>query len=286
MNKQLVITAYKRNRVKRRKEWLGFSWRIMIGLLLLVPMFFTFSYSLRSDVELLNKSSSLLPEVWTLEHYEWVFKYVPVFRYMLNSLICCVVVIISQMIFASMAAYAFAFFEFKGSKLIFALILMTTMIPGDVTIISNFLTISSAGLRDTYAGLVLPFLVSAMSIFMMRQFYLSLSEDFRDAATLDGCTDMGFFFRIAVPLSVPSLASLAIYEFIIIFNQYLWPLLVSKSDSMYTIQIGMSMLIGQETDEIGNVLAGAIVCMVPTCFVFAIGQKYLIAGMVSGGIKG
>ena len=85
-------------------------------------------------------------------------------------------------------------FEFKGSKLIFALILMTTMIPGDVTIISNFLTISSAGLRDTYAGLVLPFLVSAMSIFMMRQFYLSLSEDFRDAATLDGCTDMGFSF--------------------------------------------------------------------------------------------
>lgn len=271
---------------RRQYEWLGFSFRFFLGLAFIIPLFFTFSYSLRPDVELLNKSKALLPETWSLEHYRWVFRYVPVFRYMFNSLICCGIVIASKLVFASMAAFAFAFFDFVGSKLIFTMILVAVMIPGDVTIVSNFLTISDLGLRDTYAGFVFPFLVSSMSIFMMRQFYMSIPKDFRAAATLDGCGDMGFFWRIAVPLSVPSMAALAIYEFIGIFNQYLWPLLVARSDSMYTIQIGMSMLVGQETDEVGRILAGALICMVPTAFIFILGQKYLIAGMVSGGIKG
>ena len=270
----------------RQREFFGFFIRFALGLIFIIPLFFTISYSLRPDVELLNKSASFLPETWTLGHYRWVFQYVPIFRYMLNSLICCALVILSKMIFASMAAYAFAFFEFAGSKLLITVILTAVKIPGEVTIISNFLTISDLGLRDSYAGFVLPFLVSSMSIFMMRQFYMSLPKDFRDASTLDGCGDMGFFVRIAVPLSVPSMASLAIYEFIGIFNQYLWPLLIAKSDSMYTIQIGMSMLVGQETDEVGRVLAGAILCMIPACGVFILGQKYLISGMVSGGIKG
>lgn len=271
---------------RRQKDWIGLAIRIAIGLVFVVPLFFTFSYSLRPDSELVNKSSSLLPEVWTLGHYEWVFHYVPVGRYMLNSIVMCALVILSKMITASLAAYAFAFYEFKGSKLLFLFVTTATMIPGEVILISNFLTVSQLNLRDTYAGLVAPFLVGTMSIFMMRQYYMSLPHAFRDAAKLDGCSNMGFLWRIAVPLSIPTLASLAIYEFINIYNLYLWPLMISKSQNMYTIQIGMSMLVGQESDEIGNVLAGAVICMVPSLFIFLVGQKRLMAGMVSGGIKG
>ena len=120
----------------------------------------------------------------------------------------------------------------------------------------------------------------------MRQFYLSIPSEFKEAATIDGCGDIGFFARIAVPLSVPSIISLAIYEFIMIYNQYFWPLLVNTKDSMYTIQIGMSMLVGHESDEVGRVLAGAIICIIPSTTIFVIGQKYLVQGMTAGAIKG
>ena len=134
--------------------------------------------------------------------------------------------------------------------------------------------------------MTLPFLVSGMGIFMMRQFYSSLPKDFKEAATLDGCSTLGFFYRIAVPLSMPSIAALAIYEFVIIYNQYLWPLLISNSQKMYTVQIGMAMLKGAETDHLGVILAGAIICILPVVLVFSLGQKYIIRGMVAGGIKG
>ena len=270
----------------RQREIGAFIIRFLIGLIFIVPLFFTFSYSLRPDSELVNKSQSLLPEMWTLEHYEWVFKYVPVFRYMANSLIMCAIVICSKLITASLASYAFAFYQFKGSKFLFLIVTSATIIPGEVTLISNFLTVSQAGLRDTYIGLVAPFLVGTMSIFMMRQFYMSLDHGYREAAKIDGCGNFGFLFRIAIPLSVPTMASVAIYEFINIYNLYMWPLMISKSQEMYTIQVGMSMLVGQESDEPGNILAGAILCMIPATILFVIGQKRLISGMVAGGMKG
>ncbi|HHV60326.1 MAG TPA: carbohydrate ABC transporter permease [Clostridiaceae bacterium] len=260
--------------------------RLLVGLLIMFPIIMGFSYSLRSDAEIMTSTLTLFPKHFTWENYVWVLKYVPVARYMLNSIICCAIVIGSQALICSMAAYAFSFFDFKGKKLLFMMILMTTMIPGDVTLIANYLRIQKWGLINTFAGMTLPFLVSGMGIFMMRQFYLSLPKDIKESATLDGCGDIGFFIRIAIPLSVPSLAALAIYEFIMIYNQYLWPLLISSSQNMYTIQIGMAMLKGAETDHLGVILAGAMICIAPAILVFVAGQKYIIRGMISGGIKG
>jgi len=271
---------------KKTVDGIDMLLKICIGLIILFPLFICLSYSLRPDTELMNRSKSILPETWTLQHFTWVFKYVPVFQYLKNSLICCAIVIASHVLLASLCAYAFAFFKFPLKGFLFTVIITTMMIPGDVTIISNFLNIQALGLRNTYAGMTLPFLISSMAVLLMRQYYLSIPTELKEAATIDGCTDMGFWWKIAVPLSVPSIISLAIYEFIGIYNQYFWPLLVNTKDSMYTIQIGMSMLVGHESDEVGRILAGAIICIIPSTTVFVIGQKYLIQGMTSGSIKG
>lgn len=273
--------------VKRKVERvLAVAVRILIGLLVISPILLGLSYSLRTDGEIMTSTLTLFPAKPTLENYEYVLKYIPIGRYMLNSFICCAIIIAAQVIFCSLTAFAFVFYEFKGKKFFFNLILVTMMIPGDVTLVANCLKIQNWGLTNTFAGMTLPFLVSGMGIFMMRQFYSSLPKDFKEAATLDGCSTLGFFYRIAVPLSMPSIAALAIYEFVIIYNQYLWPLLISNSQKMYTVQIGMAMLKGAETDHLGVILAGAIICILPVVLVFSLGQKYIIRGMVAGGIKG
>lgn len=273
--------------VKRKMERvLAVAVRILIGLLVISPILLGLSYSLRTDGEIMTSTLTLFPAKLTLENYEYVLKYIPIGRYMLNSFICCAIIIAAQVIFCSLTAFAFVFYEFKGKKFFFNLILVTMMIPGDVTLVANYLKIQNWGLTNTFAGMTLPFLVSGMGIFMMRQFYSSLPKDFKEAAILDGCSTLGFFYRIAVPLSMPSIAALAIYEFVIIYNQYLWPLLISNSQRMYTVQIGMAMLKGAETDHLGVILAGAIICILPVVLVFSLGQKYIIRGMVAGGIKG
>lgn len=169
---------------------------------------------------------------------------------------------ICQLIFCSLAAYALTFFQFRGKGFLFTAILVTMMIPGDVVIITNYIQIQQWGLTDTHLGMALPYLIGGMGIFLMRQFYLAL------------------------PLSIPSLSSLAIYEFISIYNRYFWPLLVTNTDAMRTVQIGMAMLDGGESGKTTHVLAGAALCIIPAVIVFIIGQKYLIKGMTAGAVKG
>ncbi len=271
---------------KQISSFLAVVLRIAVGLLIILPILLGLSYSLRSDGEIMTATLTLLPKRVTLENYEYVFRYIPIGRYLLNTLINCVIVIASQVVICSLTAFVFVFYNFKGKKFLFNLILITMMIPGDVTLIANYLTVQSAGLTNTYIGMTVTSLVSGMGIFMMRQFFLSLPLDFKEAATLDGCSTLGYFFRIALPLGVPSIVSLALYEFVIVYNMYLWPLLIANSQQMYTIQIGMAMLKGAEVDHLGVILAGAIICIVPVAIVFTLGQKYIIRGMVSGGIKG
>lgn len=211
---------------------------------------------------------------------------IPIGKYLLNTLIQCAIVIVCQVILCSFAAYALVFFDFRLKKALFAMILATMMIPGDVVIITNYIQIQHWHLTDTHIGMALPYLVGGMGIFLLRQFYLTLPRELKEAADIDGCSNMGFFFRIALPLSVPSLASLAIYEFIHIYNRYFWPLLVTNRDQMRTVQIGMAMLQEGESGKTTHILAGAALCIVPAVIVFIIGQKYLVKGMTSGAVKG
>ena len=141
-------------------------------------------------------------------------------------------------------------------------------------------------LLNTYIGLALPYLICGAAVFMMRQYYMTIPKDLKGAADIDGCSDMGFLFRIILPNSVPTLISLGIYLFVDTYNQYFWPLLVAQRQEMFTAQIGMNMLINSETTAYTKILAGAILCLLIPMVTFIIGQDYMVKGMADGAIKG
>jgi len=264
----------------------SYSVKLLIGLAFISPLIIGVMFSIHSETELSQLPLRLIPKVPTLENYAKVFTDVPIFHYLKNSIIVCAVAIVSQIVFASFAAYWFVFFNFPLKNFLWAVILSTMMIPGEVVIITNYVTIQNMGLVNSYAGLFLTSLISGTSIFMMRQYYKQLPKDFKEAAILDGCGDVGFLLEIAMPLSVPTISALAIYQFVHIYNAYFWPLLVTNKDVWRTVQVGVSYLVTGDVEEYGKVIAAAMVAMTPAVIAFIFGQDYIIKGMVSGGIKG
>ncbi len=193
---------------------------------------------------------------------------------------------LGQLITASLAAFAFAFINFKGRQVVFLIFLSTMMIPWEATIIPNYLTIRSLGWTDTYIGLSAPFLATAFGTFLLRQFFLSLPKELKDAATIDGCGSFRFLMTIVLPLARPALGTLAVYSFLQTYNQYLWPLLITNDQNMRTVQIGIAILQDEERFMFNNVMAGVVFILVPTFTLFIVGNRQLIRGLTAGAVKG
>ncbi|MBQ9393211.1 MAG: carbohydrate ABC transporter permease [Oscillospiraceae bacterium] len=280
-------TLQQGHRRKMLKRDAGYGLRVLLGVCFVMPLLIGVVFSFVPN-EYLNSLPSLdvIFQHFTLENYQHLFASIPILRYVTNSLTLCLIIITVQLIVSCLAAYAFSCFKFPGKDLLFNLILVAMMIPGQVTTITNYLTVKNAGLINTYLGLCLPYFVGGTAIFMMRQFFLTLPKELKEASLLDGCGDMGFLFRVALPLAVPTMASLAIYIFIDIYNMYFWPMLVAQDQKMFTVQIGMSMLISSGATEYGRVLAGAVISILIPLIAFIVGQSYLIKGMTAGAVKG
>lgn len=259
---------------------------LLIGILIVSPILLGVCMSFMSASEMASIPPNIFPSGFKVMNYGKALSSVPIFKFMLNSFLVCFIVITAQICTCSLAAYAFSFFDFPCKGLLFTLVLSTMMIPADATIIANYLTISRMQLQDTYLALVLPYLTSAMGIFLMRQYFMTVPKELKEAATLDGCGHTRFLVRILVPISKPVLASLVIYIFIQTYNQFLWPLLVTNKSDHRTVQIGMSILKTAEAIDYGVVIAGAVLILIPSIFVFVFGQKALIKGMTSGAVKG
>ncbi|OON99667.1 MAG: ABC transporter permease [Epulopiscium sp. Nele67-Bin004] len=259
---------------------------VILGLIIMLPLLYALSLSFMPRNEIIQYPPNLIPKSPTLSNYIDALNAVPLMKFMMNSLIVSLSITTSQIIIGSLTAYGLTFFEFKGKKLIFLMIIATMMIPGEVTIISNYLMVSGWGLNDNYAVLILPYLTSAMGIFMIRQYYMSIPIELKQAAYIDGCNNFLVWWKIVLPISKPIMASLGIYSFISAWNQYLWPLLTINNPDMRTVQIGISMLQFAESTNYGVVLAGGIIIMIPSLFIFAFGQKALVEGMTSGAVKG
>lgn len=271
----------------RKREYFNFIIRLLIGICFISPLIIgcLFSFVPNEYLDGLPSFNNILNNL-TFENYQWIFRNIPVLRYISNSLVMCAIIITAQIVFSSLAAYAFALLKFPGKDFFFNLVLIAMMIPGQVTTIANFLNIQNMGMVNTYAGLCLPYLIGGTAIFMMRQYYLTIPRELKEASLIDGCSDMRFLIQIAVPLSTPTIAALAIYLFIDVYNMYFWPMLVAQKQHMQTVQIGMAMLVDADATQYGRILAGAMVSIFIPLIAFLIGQDYLIKGMTAGSVKG
>lgn len=273
---------------RKTQERIGVAVKILLGVLFISPILIGLVFSFVPDEELYKLPSlEIIKSTFTIDNYIKVFRTLPILAYIKTSLVMCLIVISAQLFVSSLSAYAFAFFDFRFKNLLFSLVLIAMMVPGQVVTITNFLTIRKLGLLNTYLGLTIVSFAGGRSLFMFRQSYLSIPKEMREAAIIDGCSDMRYLWQFAVPLSLPSIASVSIMLFIGVFNAYLWPLLVSRKPQMYTIQIGMAQMIGSDAiPTYGRMMAVAMLSLVIPIIAFLVGEDYLISGMTKGAIKG
>jgi ABC-type glycerol-3-phosphate transport system permease component len=191
-----------------------------------------------------------------------------------------------QVLTAILAAYALARIEFRGKKLILGLIIATMMVPGEVTIIPNYLTVAKLNWIDTYQALIVPFSASGFGVFLLYQFMESIPKELEEAALLDGASRIRFLFQFVVPLSMPAIAAFSVYAFVGAWNQYLWPLIVTQSTEMQTVQIGIGMFRSQnESMSWGVIMAATLILISPMLLLFVATQKQFVRGMTMGGLK-
>ncbi|MEK4456332.1 MULTISPECIES: carbohydrate ABC transporter permease [unclassified Paenibacillus] len=254
--------------------------------LILYPVIYTFFMAVMSPEEASAYPPSFLPHSFHMANFTEVFEIVPIAAFIGNTFLISVLTMIGQLITASLAAYAFAKMEFKGKNFIFSMFVATMMIPWEVTIIPNYLTVRSWNWLDTYQGLTVPFLATAFGTFLLRQFFLQLPKELFEAARMDGCGHIRYFLFHVLPLSRPALGTLAVYSFLNMYNSYLWPLLITNSENMRTVQIGISMLEFQESTSWNLVFAGTALVILPSLLLLIFGLKQLVRGMAAGALKG
>ncbi len=270
----------------RAKNIGRFSLNLPLMLIILVPLLYTLYVSIIPPDEIYAKH--FIPSYLTFSNYIKAFTN-PAYhfpRFILNSFIVSTSVMLGQMITCSLAAFAFSFLDFRGKKVLFLIIIATMMVPAEATIVANYLTIAKWQWLDSYQALILPYLTSAMGIFLLRQNYLTFAKELHEAARLDGCSNIRFMASIVVPLSRPALGALGAYVFLNTWNQYMWPLLVTTTSTYRTVQIGISMLYDIDAQSLGLMMAGVIIVIVPSLSIFVFMQKQLINGLMAGAVKG
>jgi sn-glycerol 3-phosphate transport system permease protein len=270
----------------RLGQVLGYAGLILAAAIMLFPLAYAASTSLMTRAEVSTFPPPLIPADPSLANYAELFRAVPVFRWLLNSLVVASAVTLGQMVTASLSGFAFATIRFRGKALAFALFMSTMMVPWEVTMIPNYLFFRSLKLTDSYTALTLPFLATAFGTFLLRQFFMQIPRDLEDAARIDGCSRLRFFWSIALPLARSGLITLGAYTFLSTWNQYLWPLLVTNSKQMRTVQIGVRFLMNEEGLQMHRVMAGVVFFMIPAGLMLLWGQRYLVRGLMAGAVKG
>ena len=271
---------------KRIKSSLRLAVNLVVVLIVLLQLLYALGIAFMPSSEVFTTDLNLIPKNPTISNFVDVLKKVPLFKFVFNSFVVAGLITLGQIVSCSLAAFSFSFLNFKGKEILFMLVMSTMMIPGEATIISNYLTVSSWNWLDSYQVLIVPYLTSAMGIFLFRQFYLSFPIALYESAKIDGCTNLKFICKILMPLTKSAIGAMAVYTFINAWNMYMWPLLVTGSDKMRTVQIGISMLNSIDSQSITMMIAGVVMIIVPSLLIFVVGQKQLIRGMFSGAVKG
>ena len=274
-------------RRRRRLRLAGrYVFMTVLALVVLFPIYITVVNSLLRPDQIAARPPSLFPTdpQWSSYRIAWTSGHMG--RYLLNSAIVTTAIMVGQVVLAVLAAYAFAFLEFPGRGVLFVLFLATMMVPFEVVFFTNYHTIADLGLLDTYGGLILPFLATGFGAFLLRQAFLTVPRDLRDAAALDGYGHFRFLWHVAVPLARPTVAALSVFAFLSAWGQYLWPLVATNDEHARTVQVGLRQLRDTSLDNINVTFAGVVLASIPLVLLLLVFQRQLVRGLTAGAVKG
>jgi multiple sugar transport system permease protein len=256
------------------------------AVIALLPTFWMVSASLMPTGEANSFPPRLLPSAPTLEHYAAVFQRLELGRYLVNSSIVALSGTALALIINAMAGYAFAKLQFRGRDRLFRILLGALVIPAQVGMLPLFLLLKKMGLVNTYVGAIVPVMASVFGIFMIRQYALSIPDDLLDAARIDGAGELRIFSTIVLPVIAPILATFAIFTFINTWNDFMWPLIILSDESRYTLPVALANLSGEHVQDTELMMAGSVVTVLPVMLAFLFLQRYYIAGVMQGSVKG
>jgi ABC-type glycerol-3-phosphate transport system permease component len=287
----------------RAAEWAGralaYAGLSALALVFAFPLIWSLLTSLKSDQEVFQ-AGSWLPTVWRFDNYLRAVRVIDLPRYFLNSLIVALIVTAAHLVLASTAGYAFARLRFAGRDALFALVIATLMVPSQATLVPLFILVKhwpllgdndlwgqgGFGMLDTYWVLTVPMFATAYGTFLLRQFFLGLPVELEDAARIDGSSELGIYWRIVVPLSGPAMATLGIFSFQNVWNDFVWPLVTTRSDAMKTIQVGLAQFRREGSTDWTLLMAGTMIATIPILAIFLLGQRFFTRGIALTGLKG
>jgi len=265
----------------------GYLPLILTTVVVVLPLIWMVLSSFKSPDQLVTQDLILLPRSFAPTNYAEAARTVPFPRLFLNSAIVTVVGASIKVVLAVFTAYALVFVRFPAKKLIFAGILATLMVPPQVSLLPNYILVSSLGGADTYWGIILPGLGTGFGTFLLRQHFMSLPISILEAAEIDGAGHWRRLTRIVVPISTPSIATVALVSIVFEWNEYLWPLVITTKANMMTLPVGLTLLTNSESGaaRYGILMAGAVLVIAPVLLVFAALQRYIVAGLTQGAVK-
>ena len=277
--------------MKQEKTWLKISLiyllLIVIALLMLFPLFWLIGTSFKSAGEdIFTFPPQFIPQQFTLENFQLVWQNYPFGRYLFNSSITAILTVGLNILFCSLAAYPLARLNFKGKKIIFALIVATIMIPFQIVMIPLYIFAVNFGLRNNYLGIILPNLASAFGIFLLRQAFQGVPKELEEAARMDGCSEIGIWWHIMLPAIRPATITLAIFVFIGAWSDFLWPLIILDRPEYYTLPLGVASLASSLDLNWRLIAAGSVISITPVLLLFILLQHYIISSDINTGVKG
>ena len=263
---------------------------LLVAVYELFPIIFLFIGSIKDQTELFTKGMSLYIDADSLRlaNYADLFTYREglFFRWFFNSFFLTVIYTVGGLVLASLVGYGIGGYEFKGKTIVFIMVLIVMMIPLEIIVLPLYKLITKMGIIDTYAGVILPFIVNCTAVFFFRQFVSGLPKDYQEAGRMDGCTEFGLFVRVVVPLMKPAFGAMCILLAMYEWNSFMWPLIVMRSNEHFTLTVGIASLINPYTANYTIMLTGSVISILPILIVFLCNQQFFIAGLTSGGVKG
>jgi multiple sugar transport system permease protein len=279
---------FKRFMADGGRQFLVYGLLLILGTAILLPFIWTVSSSLKPYGAGIKFPPEFIPETFMWENYPKVFSTIPFLRFFRNSVFVSAVAVIGELLSASMVAYSFARLRFPGRNILFMIVLATMMIPFPVTMVPTFILFKLLNMVGTYLPLVLPpFFGPAFSIFLLRQFFLTINPELDEAAKVDGANEFTIYWRIILPLAKPALATIAIFSFMANWNDFMGPLIYLNNSELYTLALGVNYLRSfRGGGDLSLQMAASVMFMAPCILLYFIAQRNIVQGIVTTGLKG